>query len=226
MFIGHYAVGLAAKRVAPRASLGALIAAPLLLDLVWPLFILMEWEEVRIEPNFTAFTPLKFIYYPYSHSLMAAIGWAFLFSFVYWGFSRYSAGAFMIWVGVISHWFMDALVHAPDLPIYPGSETRVGFGLWNSVTWTLIVEGLIFAWGLWQYLKTTRARDRIGRFAFWSLVLLIVAAYGANFAGPPPEDETTLALFALAAWITPFWAAWADRHRSPVRAIDTPQPEA
>jgi hypothetical protein len=121
---------------------------------------------------------------------------------------------------------MDAIVHVPDLPIYPGSETRLGFGLWNSVTWTLIVEGIIFAWGLWQYLKTTRARDRAGTFAFWTLILLMLAAYGANVAGEPPEDETMLALFALAAWITPFWAAWADRHRSPVRAIDTLQPEA
>lgn len=217
-------MGLAAKRAAPRASLGALVAAPLLLDLVWPLFVLMEWEEVRIEPNFTAFTPLKFVYYPYSHSLMAAFGWAFLFSFVYWGFARYAAGAFMVWVGVLSHYFLDAIVHAPDLPIYPGSETRLGFGLWHSIAGTLIVEGVLFAWGLWLYLKTTRARDSLGIIAFWSLILLMLAAYAANLLGPPPEDEATLALFALAAWAVPFWAAWADRHREVVPLSDTPQP--
>ena len=219
-------MGLAAKRAAPRASLGALLAAPLLLDLLWPLFVLMDWEEFRIEPNFTAFTPLKFVYYPYSHSLMAVFGWAFLFSLVYWGFTRYAAGAFMIWVGVLSHWFMDAVVHVPDLPIYPGSETRMGFGLWNSITWTLVIEGIIFAWGLWLYLKTTRARDRIGIFAFWALIVLILATYAASVAGPPPEDERMLALAALSAWIVPFWAAWADRHRAPLDSSDSLPPEA
>ncbi len=64
MFIGHYAVGFAAKKVAPRASLVLLIAAPLLLDLLWPIFLLTGWEEVRIDPGNTVVTPLDFVSYP------------------------------------------------------------------------------------------------------------------------------------------------------------------
>jgi len=49
MFIGHFAVGFAAKKVAPRASLGALMAAPIFLDLLWPIFLLIGLEQERIE---------------------------------------------------------------------------------------------------------------------------------------------------------------------------------
>jgi hypothetical protein len=78
MFIGHFAVGLASKRYAPQTSLGTLIAAAVLLDLLWPAFVLMGWEQVRIDPGNTAFTPLDFVSYPISHSLVGALGWATL----------------------------------------------------------------------------------------------------------------------------------------------------
>ena len=65
MFIGHLAVGFAAKRFAPRTSLGWLLAAPMFLDLIWPLFVLTGVEVVRIEPGNTAFTPLEFVSYPW-----------------------------------------------------------------------------------------------------------------------------------------------------------------
>src|SRR2546430_6505898 len=48
MFIGHYALGLAAKRIAPRTSLGTLFLAPSLADLLWPVFLLLGWERVRV----------------------------------------------------------------------------------------------------------------------------------------------------------------------------------
>ena len=85
MFIGHYAVGLAAKRAAPRASLGWLIGAALLVDLLWPIFLLLGWERVRIDPGNTAFTPLAFDFYPFTHRLAATLGWAVLFGIVYLG---------------------------------------------------------------------------------------------------------------------------------------------
>jgi hypothetical protein len=76
MFVGHIAVGFASKRVVPKASLGALMAAPMALDLLWPLFLLTGWEQVRIDPGNTAFTPLDFVFYPYSHSLAMSVVWA------------------------------------------------------------------------------------------------------------------------------------------------------
>ena len=103
MFIGHYAVGLASKKLAPRASLGALIAAPILLDLLWPIFLLVGWEHVAIEPNSNPLLRLDFVSYPISHGLVAVVGWATLFASLYFGFARYLTGAIMIWIGVVSH---------------------------------------------------------------------------------------------------------------------------
>src|SRR5207237_1231561 len=51
MFIGHYAVALAAKRAAPRASLGTLFAATSLADLLWPVFLLLGWEQAHFVPG-------------------------------------------------------------------------------------------------------------------------------------------------------------------------------
>ena len=142
MFIGHYAVGFAAKRFAPQTSLGVLIASALSLDLLWPLFVLAGWEQVRIEPGNTAFTPLNFASYPISHSLVAALGWATLFAAVYYLLTRYRAGALVVWIGVVSHWVLDFITHRPDLPLYPGGSL-VGLGLWNSPVATVAVEGLM-----------------------------------------------------------------------------------
>src|ERR1700752_2782980 len=107
MFVGHYAVGLAAKGFAPRTSLGALIAAPILLDLLWPVFVLIGWEHVSIVESANPFLRLQFDSYPVSHGLIAVIGWATLFASIYFGLTRYLAGAITIWIGVVSHWLMD-----------------------------------------------------------------------------------------------------------------------
>ncbi len=64
MFLGHYAVGFAAKRAAPRTSLGTLMAAALLLDLIWPVLVLIGVERVKVAPGNTAVAPLDFEYYP------------------------------------------------------------------------------------------------------------------------------------------------------------------
>lgn len=141
MFIGHYAVGFASKRFAPRTSLGTLIAAALFLDLLWPNFVLMGWEQVRIEPGNTAFTPLNFVSYPISHSLLAAVGWATLFALLYLLATRYRRGAVVIWFGVVSHWVLDFVTHRPDLPLYPGGPL-LGLSLWNSPVATVSAENV------------------------------------------------------------------------------------
>ncbi len=75
MFVGHFAVALGAKRAAPRIPLGLLVAAAIALDLIWPLLLLAGVETVRIDPGNTAFTPLAFDHYPWSHSLVMALVW-------------------------------------------------------------------------------------------------------------------------------------------------------
>src|SRR6266498_3774917 len=147
MFIGHYAVGLASKKFAPRASLGALIAAPILLDLLWPIFLLLGREHVSVVPSNNPFLRLQFDSYPISHGLVAVIGWATLFASIYFGFTRYVAGAMVIWIGVVSHWVMDFIVHVPDLPLLANGR-MFGLGLWNQRWLTVAVELALFAIGI------------------------------------------------------------------------------
>ncbi|MGH9880350.1 MAG: hypothetical protein ACRD6N_02850 [Pyrinomonadaceae bacterium] len=213
MFIGHYAVGLAAKRLAPRASLGVLIAAPTLLDLLWPIFILIGWEEVVIQPGATRFTPLEFVSYPISHGLVAVVGWATLFAVIYQMSAHYWRGTIAIWIGVLSHWFLDVATHRPDMPLYAGGP-RYGLGLWNHPRATIVVEGLMFLAGIAIYWRSTRPKDRIGEWGFWGFVIALCGFYVANILGPPPPSVRTMALAALFfGWLLVLWAWWFDRHR-------------
>ncbi len=213
MFIGHYAVAFAAKRAAPRVSLGILVAATSLLDLLWPVFLLLGWEHVRIEPGNTAFAPLAFVHYPISHSLVAAAGWSALFGLMYWGATRYRFGATVVALVVLSHWYLDALVHRPDLPLYPGSTLKVGLGLWDSIPATLLLEGAMFAGGVGLYAAATRAKDAVGRHAFRGFVAFMALVYVGDLFGPPPPNWRAVAWVGLAAWLFPLWAQWFDRHR-------------
>jgi hypothetical protein len=132
MFIGHFAVGFAAKKFAPRSSEAVLLTAALLADLLWPFFLLLGWEQVRIDPGNTRYTPLDLVYYPWSHSLLMLCVWATAFGGIYYAITRYWPGAIAIWIGVVSHWVLDWVTHRPDMPLYPGGA-RYGLGLWNSI---------------------------------------------------------------------------------------------
>ena len=70
MFIGHMAVAFGAKRAAPAVSLGTMLFACQLADLIWPVLVLLAVERVAVQTGVTVVTPLDFIYYPYSHSLV------------------------------------------------------------------------------------------------------------------------------------------------------------
>ena len=207
MFIGHAALALAAKPIAPRASLGVALAATFWLDLVWPVFVLAGIERVEVAPGITAFTPLDFVHYPWTHSMLAAALWSLLFGLCCWKLGR--RAALVMGLLVFSHWLLDAASHRPDLPLWPGGTQLVGLGLWNSVAATLAVESLMFAGAVALYL---RAGGDAGP-RFWSLIAFFVLAYlGAAF-GPPPPHATAVAASALALWLLPAWGWWIARPR-------------
>ncbi len=212
MFIGHNAVAFAAKRAAPRTSLGVLTAAVMLPDLIWPIFLLLGIEHVRIRRGITKMSPLDFYDYPWTHSLVMSAVWAIAFGVIYWAVTRYGRGALVVALCVFSHWVLDLIVHRPDLPLWPNGP-RVGFGLWNSPIATLGIESAIFAIAILIYRDFTRPRDRVGSISFWVFVILLAAIYIANASAVPPPDWHIVAYLALSGWLLPFWAGWFDRHR-------------
>ena len=222
LFIGHFAVGFAAKRAAPRTSLGLLIAAPAFLDILWPVFLALGWERVHIEPGNTAFTPLNFEWYPWSHSLLMSVVWGLVVGGIYWAIRRDKRGAVVLGLLVFSHWVLDFVTHRADMPIDPGGRVRVGLGLWNHPAATVVIESLLYAAGIWLYVRTTKALDRIGQWALAGFVLVLAAIYvGASF-GPPPPDVKTIVVTSFGLWLFPVWAWWIDRHRGVVAPASTP----
>lgn len=213
MFLGHYGLAFAAKRAAPRASLGVLFAAAQLADLIWPVLLLLGVERARIVPSDNPLLTLTFEWYPWSHSLLALVVWGVLAAGLYAAIGRDRTSATIVGLLVVSHWVLDWIAHVPDLPLYPGGPL-VGLGLWRSITGTLVVETLTFAAGLALYARDTRATDRTGRYAFWALVALLVVIYAAAVFGPSPTDMNAVAWGALAGWLLPLFAWWVDRHRT------------
>jgi hypothetical protein len=215
MFIGHFAVGLGAKRFAPRTSLGWLLAAVLFLDLIWPLFVLSGLEVVRIDPGNTTFTPLDFVSYPWSHSLLMTLVWAGLLAGLYHWKARYRPGTIAIAVGVASHWLLDFVSHRPDLPLAPGVRFKVGLGLWNNVYATVGVELALLAAGVALYVSATRPVTRAGSIGFWAFLGLLGFLYAGAVRGDPPPNLAVLVVTALSAWLAVWWAAWFDTNRAP-----------
>lgn len=156
MFIGHFAVALVARPVAPRVSLGTLFVAAQLLDLLWPTFLLLGLESVSIVPGATRVVPLEFDHYPFSHSLLAVLLWASLAAGGCLLLRHSRTDAFVLGALVLSHWLLDAIVHRPDLPLFPGSEILVGLNVWSSMPLTIALEVSLFALGAGVYFRSTQ----------------------------------------------------------------------
>jgi hypothetical protein len=212
MFLGHFGLALAAKKTAPKTSLGTLVFAAQLADLLWPVLLLLGVEHVRIAPGLLPASPFDFTSYPISHSLVAQLGWGALLGLIYYALKRDGKCALLVGGLVPTHWVLDFVTHRPDMPIYPGGA-KYGLGIWNSIPLTISVEYVLFAAGIAVYVSATRAKDATGKWAFWSFVGLLGILFPASLFGPPPPSVQALAWSAVAIWITVPWAAWADRHR-------------
>lgn len=215
MFLGHYGLALAAKRAAPRVSLGTMIVAAQLADLIWPILLLLGVEHVRIVPNPNPLLTLSFDSYPWTHSLLLAVVWGLVAGGAYVAMRGDRKGAMVVGLLVVSHWVLDWITHVPDLPLYPGGP-RVGLGLWRSLYGTLVAETAVFVIGIVVYTRVTRSVDRTGRWGFSAFVAVLAVLYIAATFGPPPETVSGLAWGALAGWLIPLFGWWVDRHRAAV----------
>jgi hypothetical protein len=192
-------------------NLGWLMAGVTALDLVWPIFVIAGVEQVRIVPGATAFTPLIFDYYPWSHSLAMAIVWGLVLVGLARRFGVPSSASLLLAGLVVSHWVLDVASHAPDMPLWPGPSPRFGLGLWNSIPATLLVEGTLWAAGIAVYVRGRRFRGLGPQLAFWSLVIVSTALWASGPWSPAPSSPKELGWFALIGWIIIPWAAVADR---------------
>ncbi len=196
MFVGHYGVSFAAKKAEPGVPLWVLFIAVQLLDVLWAPFVLLGIEKVRIVPGITASNPLDLYYMPYTHSLVAAIGWSVV-AFLAYRLTVRSAptrAAVIVGLAVFSHWVLDFLVHRPDLPLYDNTA-KVGLGLWNLPAVALGLEALLLFGAMWLYLRHTARRTAM---LVFGVIMLGIQAY--VFFGPPPASDKAAAATALIAY--------------------------
>ena len=216
MFLGHFGVGFGAKAAAPQVSLGSLFLAAQFIDLLWPTLLMLGVERVRIITTPVQGPPLEFVHYPISHSLLTVLVWAGLFGGIYFALRRSRRGAWVLGALVVSHWLLDLIVHYPDLPLYPGSSAHLGFALWSYPMTEIMLELGIFAGGVFLYLRSTCARDAVGKWALWALIAFFVFIHIANTFGAPPPSVGALAWVGQAQWLLVIWGYWVDRHRQPL----------
>jgi membrane-bound metal-dependent hydrolase YbcI (DUF457 family) len=217
MFVGHYGVSFAAKKAEPSIPLWVLFIAVQLLDVLWAPFILLGIEKVRIVPGITASNPLDLYYMPYTHSLVAAIGWSVV-AFLGFRFAIRTAStraASIVGVAVFSHWVLDFLVHRPDLPLYDNTA-KVGLGLWNFPAVALGLEAVLLFGGMWLYFRLGMAR-RTAMLVF-GVVMLAIQAY--IFFGPPPASDKAAAATALVSYAVFAIVIRALERRAPVPATN------
>ena len=213
MFLGHFGVSFGAKTIQPRVSLGTLFLAAQLADLVWPTLLLLGVERVNIVPHATAANALAFVYYPFTHSLLGELVGGLLLGLAYWLLRRNAQGALLVGLLVPSHWLLDLVVHQPDLPVYPGHSPLLGFGLWNHLALTQVVEFALLGVGLWLYMRQTRARNGVGRYGLLGLGLFLVASHVASILSPPPPSVEVIGWGGQLLWLAVLLAYWVDRNR-------------
>ncbi len=214
MFIGHYAVALGAKRVAPDVSLGVMFIACQLADLIWPNLVLLGIESFEVDPGNTVITPLKFIHYPYSHSLSGMVIWGVILGGMFYLIKRSKLmSALVIALVVVSHWLLDVLTHRADMPFSFSENVLLGLGLWDFPAVVIPLELAFFGFGLLLYTRQTRARDNIGKYSLWSLAIFLLIVYIGNIFGPPPPSTTAVTWTVQSLWLMVLWAFWIDIHR-------------
>jgi hypothetical protein len=216
MFVGHYAASLALKKVEKKASLGLLFLAVQFADILFSTFVLLGIERFNIVERFTQSTHFELEYMPYTHSLLASFLWA---GFIYGVFRiispRNKSIALVIGIAVLSHWFLDLIVHTPDLPLWSDASIKLGFGLWNNAVATYVLEAILLVGGLWLYLRSSTAASSIGKYGIYVFAVVLLLINAVNIFGPLTGDnKVVFAIIALAMYfIFAGVAFWLDGKR-------------
>jgi hypothetical protein len=221
MFLGHYGVAFALKRAEPKLSLGTLFVAVQLADLLWGVFLLLGWEHARIVPDYTRVTPIEFLDYPISHSLLGMLIWSVVAAALYYSWptrdtTHHWQAAAIVGAAVLSHFPLDVLVHVPDLPLTGNEFKMLGLGLWNNPGATMAAELLVFGAGLAVYIGFRSHRHPVRTVRLLIVVLVLVGTYVASTYGPLPPSMTMVAVSDLVFLLgISALAGWADQRATP-----------
>ncbi len=211
MFLGHIGVALAAKQVAPRASLGTLLTAALLLDGIWAVLCPLGLDRSGIAPVLMTAVRPDFDTDSFSHSVVLATVLALLFGLGYLGIRRSAAGAAVLAGLVLSHPLLDAPGIYTGVTLWPGTAA---WPLRGDLPLLLLLESTIFLAGLCVYLRATHARDRIGSWALGSTLVTLLALFAAAIFPPHPLEVQALALASFGMFVLTPLGFWIERHRA------------
>jgi hypothetical protein len=217
MFLGHYGLALAVKRVQPKVSLGTLFLSTQLADLLWGCFLLLGWEHVRIVPDPNPLLSLDFFDYPISHSLTGAVGWGLAAAILYYSWptrdtTSHARASLLVGATAASHWLLDVLVHLPDLPLAGNDSPKLGLGLWTHLGLSVALELLLLAAGVVVYVTIRARRVRVRPARLGVVLVLLLGVYAAALLGPPPPSVTAIAVGDIVfILLMAALGAWADR---------------
>jgi hypothetical protein len=214
MFAGHVGAGLLLGRGARGVNPGWFIGAGLLLDLLLWGFVLAGWESALVPADFPRRHQAAFVF-PWSHGLLMSLAWAAIAAAAALLLIRLPQAArwraaVLIAAAVLSHWLLDALVHAPELPLAGPGSAKLGLGLWQHMGAALVLESLLVVAGLGLYLRGSGwSRPRMITLSVLCLVLLAFTILGMTVAPPPPSVAamaasslvTLVVVCGLALWL-------------------------
>jgi hypothetical protein len=220
MYFGHYGIGLALKKYVKGLSLGWLFLSVQFVDLLAMSLLLIGVERVNIIPGLTATSSMEYVYFPFSHSLVAFLVWASVFYIIFRlveikpGLKK-SRVALMLALGVLSHFVLDVIVHTPDLPILGNDSFMMGLGLWNyHPIINYVVEGAILLVGLYLYLRATKGSTFLGKYGVISLVgVMFILNLVLMFGESPPDPSVSAGLYLIFNFSIILLAFWLDKKR-------------
>ena len=219
MFIGHFGVSFAAKKFAPKVSLATLFIATQFVDILWPFLLVFGVEKVAVTPGYTKTNAFEFLHFPYTHSLFMGLIWGVIVGGIHWLVKHDKRSALVIGICVLSHWLLDVIVHTADLPLLPFGDYKVGLGLWNYVGITLIVETIIFLAGAFVYASVTKAKNKVGKWSLWMLIILLLIITLSNTFGPTPPNSVMILFYSFVILIAIIvgLSYWVDKNRTLIK---------
>jgi hypothetical protein len=204
MFIGHYSAAFVAAAHPKAPRLGTLMIGAQLVDIAFFTFTLSGVEAMRITPGTTVMNPMDLYHMPFTHSLLGGALWATAFALILRSMTRAWMPAILGGAVVLSHWFLDLLVHAPDLTL-AGNPPRLGFGLWNHPAVEMPLEIALVLGGAALFAR--RRTPATQPLLILMGALLLVQAYNW-FAPAPTTLDASLPLSALLAFALFIWLAY------------------